>query len=331
MCVEIKFQITKKNVTTFFCKDWRLLTVPKDQCSEFQFDDAKDSEWKLTFRVSEALLEKFQATPSAHHILSNLAERCGGERDPETVRLINKRHTTLYTSGKEEKSSIMQVKLSPFLAECMLPLFFSSYVNFEPILRAEKGKKRDAAKAAFENRIAGFQTESFTFTFDLTKSTVTLTDVDLFEPKTPDPYLEYARAAAGMTSVEAVLPYQSGEKASDGKPQGFYDVSQMSPWRERSLLNKEKKEKSDLPGIYMLYDQKNNQFYVGVGTKVLTRIEQHGSQQNESEPIPNWTHYRYTPVREQYYLMLYLIESAAIHDCAWIFSTPNLNVKCSPR
>jgi hypothetical protein len=55
-----------------------------------------------------------------------------------------------------------------------------------------------------------------------------------------------------------------------------------------------------------------------------------------NDPIPSFTHYRYSVISGEYYEFLYLIENAAIHDAAWILNmpkatkfTPSLAEECS--
>ena len=75
-------------------------------------------------------------------------------------------------------------------------------------------------------------------------------------------------------------------------------------------------------GIYMLYDINSNKFYVGKAKNLRERIIQHAKNIVGNDPIPDFTHYRYSLINMEYYELLYLIENAAIHDCAMILNMP---------
>jgi len=63
--------------------------------------------------------------------------------------------------------------------------------------------------------------ESVHFTFDAASKTVTITKLNLYEPK-DNPYFTYARNAAGSISVEAIgLEQYRVEKSKEIKD--FYD------------------------------------------------------------------------------------------------------------
>ena len=112
----------------------------------------------------------------------------------------------------------------------------------------------------------------------------------------------------------------------------FYDPRYVSKWKEVKYLGKETAI-NDKPGVYMLYDENNNTFYLGKAIKLKERLIQH---QKSDTPIPSFTHYRYSVVSGEYYEFLFLIENAAIHDSAWILNmpkatkyTPALAEKCT--
>ena len=68
----------------------------------------------------------------------------------------------------------------------------------------------------------------------------------------------------------------------------------------------------------MLYDENKGHIYTGRADELVTRLRSH--QNNPNDPIPGFTHYRFSKLQDNYYKYSYLIEDAAIHDMAWIFS-----------
>ena len=126
------------------------------------------------------------------------------------------------------------------------------------------------------------------------------------------------KKAVDSLSVEAIgINQYSVENEKSVKD--FYDRSQMSPWKERNKLEKES-EIASRAGVYMLYDENANSFYVGKAIQLKERMIQH--TKNPNDPIPNFTHYRYSVISPEYYEFLYLIENAAIHDFAWLLDMP---------
>lgn len=164
------------------------------------------------------------------------------------------------------------------------------------------------------------QYETIQFTFDTNDGgTVNITDLDVYVPDN-NPFYQYAKNAVSSLSVEAIgLKQFSIEK--DNKVKDFYNLIQTTKWKKVALLDKETGI-DDKAGVYMLYDENENIFYVGKAIKLKSRIIQHKKNANGNDPIPNFTHYRYSVISGEYYEFLYLIENAAIHDCAWLLDMP---------
>ena len=59
--------------------------------------------------------------------------------------------------------------------------------------------------------------------------------------------------------------------------------------------------------IYMLYDENSQSFYVGKADDLKTRLVQH--QKKNTDPIKNFTHFRYTLLNEEYAQYIYYIEN----------------------
>ena len=105
-------------------------------------------------------------------------------------------------------------------------------------------------------------------------------------------------------------------------------MNTISDWKESSFLftrngnkitdNGEDDALAGVPGVYMLYDAESNEFYVGKAKNLRKRIIEHAENADGNDPIPNFTHYRYSPINGKYMEFLYLIENAAIHDCAML-------------
>lgn len=159
--------------------------------------------------------------------------------------------------------------------------------------------------------------ENIIFEFDAKEKKVCIIDLNIYEPN-DNPFFKYARNAVDSLSVEAIgLKQYSIEQEKGIKD--FYDRNQMTNWKERKYLERES-EVASRAGVYMLYDEEKNTFYVGKAIQIKERIIQHAK--NPNDPIPNFTHYRYSVISPEYYEFLYLIENSAIHDFAWLIDMP---------
>jgi len=163
--------------------------------------------------------------------------------------------------------------------------------------------------------------ETLEFLFDTEKKTVTITDIHVYEPD--DPYYEYAKNAVYTLSVEAI-GLGDYSMPDDDKIKDFYNWDNISSWKKRSFIFDDKANSAlaGKAGIYMLYDSNSNEFYVGKAINLLERIKQHADNVDGNDPIPDFTHFRYSIINMEYYEFLYLIENAAIHDCAMILDMP---------
>ena len=183
--------------------------------------------------------------------------------------------------------------------------------------------------------------EYIVFEFDTSSSegpTVTIVDLHLYTPQ-DNPFYTYAKNAVASLSIEAIGIDNYGF-SEDGKVKDFYNWDKISKWKKASSLFVkdssgrvvEKKDKNGVavetiidgePGIYMLYDENSNEFYVGKAKNLRKRILQHAINANCNDPIPDFTHYRYSVINTEYLQFLYLIENAGIHDAAWILDMPS--------
>lgn len=91
-----------------------------------------------------------------------------------------------------------------------------------------------------------------------------------------------------------------------------------SNWRKRSeLLNV-----PDQPNvIYMLFDEKNKEFYVGEARSLHNRLTQ------ERTEIPNWTHFRYNVLPPELEPFRVQIERMVIRDFAAILANSKKSLK----
>ncbi len=165
--------------------------------------------------------------------------------------------------------------------------------------------------------------ETIDFEFDTEKGIVTMTDLHLYEP-VDDPFFAYARNAVYTLSVESI-GIGDYSNSDDAKVKDFYNWNSISAWKKRETILKGKSEEAleGKAGIYMLYDMNKNEFYVGKARNLKERIIQHAKNVSGNDPIPDFTHYRYSVINMEYFEFLYLIENAAIHDCAMLIDMPN--------
>lgn len=224
-------------------------------------------------------------------------------------------------NGKRYKGEKQYIK-------CVVPAFILNYFKriFASTIIYEADKKEIP------------ESEYITFEFDTNGQmgpTVTITDLHLYVPK-DNPYHNYARNAVATLSIEAIGINNYGF-SEDGKVKDFYNWDKMSKWKKTSSFFErgkdgkivELKDKNGVlkesvisgePGIYMLYDENLNEFYIGKAKDLRLRILQHANNADGKDPIPGFTHYRYSVINLEYIQFLYLIENAGIHDTAWLLN-----------
>lgn len=163
--------------------------------------------------------------------------------------------------------------------------------------------------------------ESLEFTFDYSckeAKIVTLSSLNLYTPL-DNPFFEYARKCASFLPFKYIS--SDKRKTQDGSERNdFYKPELLSPWKTADNIDKDKSYLLDIPGIYMLYNSNNNNFYIGKSKKIWQRINEHYKDKND--PSYGFTHYRYSIIQSEYFDVLDLIENAAIHDVAWILNMP---------
>ncbi len=287
------FELTKDNISTFLTPGWRLLTVPKKQYrGQLTLDHDKNLE--LKFYVDEALIEKYNGVIG--DALRKLQDECAGKSD-------------VVFQYRVKNNSILKCKFPARAYECLMPIFVASAVNYRDILLNKGGIKKDI-KRQHKDILPWFidQNEGFTIEFDQEKAV--LTDITIYDPEGKDPFVEYSRRAMLQTSYRSVLGMEFGNE-DDTKLRDFY--STIHGWSLVKELNKIK------PGdvknvIYMLYDENSYGFYVGRADDLRVRLD--GHRNKADDPIPNFTHFRYSIIDDQYIDYSYYIEDAAIHDCA---------------
>lgn len=135
--------------------------------------------------------------------------------------------------------------------------------------------------------------------------------------------MKYAREAATRTSFDSI--FLMDDNKPEKKVKTFY--KKVSPWYERSKLDELEKQiqnnGEDIYNvIYMLYNKEDNSIYVGKADRLITRLKQHENNPLLSEPMPVFTHFRYSIITEGYEDYIYIIENSAIHDLACIFNMP---------
>lgn len=280
-----------KGLTTFF--KYKLFTIPKETHKEWNYTaiNEKGLEAKFKFCVSNEILDQYKNQDTAvYSILTEMVEQ-----DAYLTIKNNK--------GQRYDENDQYIKCS--VPEILLPYIKKLFVS-TLVFKAENCEIPSPEIIEFE--------------FDTTTASVNISKLLLYQPK-ENPYYKYAQNSVASLSVEAIgLGQYSIDKS--GAVKDFYNFKQMSKWKEAKELKKENLI-GDKAGIYMLYNINLNTFYVGKAIKLKERILQHQKNISGNDPIPEFTHYRYSVISGEYYEFLYLIENAAIHDCAWIIDMPN--------
>lgn len=167
----------------------------------------------------------------------------------------------------------------------------------------------------------GVERESFKFSFDPITNTATLVDLNIYNPE--NPYNKYIRKSMRIVRKQTV-------KETDEKDAiDYYLEDKITPWYkyDEKVFKDGMKSDENAEGIYMLYDSKNNYFYVGKAEKVFKRMQEH---RDSEEWIKDFDYYRYSLIDPYYLDDIFLVENAAIHDCAMIlnmFSNKDYNEK----
>lgn len=279
----------KSGLSTFFAH--RQFTIPTKIHQNWNYKNipAEGLKVPFQFKIAQSVLDYYeQNDPTVHQLLEEMLEQ-------ESQIVIQNNTGAIYGENKQN----IYCKLPYALLRYFKKLFISTLVY-------------DAKDIPIP------ETESVTFQFDTSSSpyTVSIVELKLYKPL-DNPYYDYAKNCAASLSVEAI---ELSKYAPDEKEvKNFYPKIEMSSWKKEAELRHEELIK-DKPGIYMLYDENKNHFYVGKAIKLKDRMEQHRKTAND--PIPAFTHYRYSIISGEYYEFLYLIENAAIHDCAWLLDMP---------
>ena len=317
---DMTFTLDESNISTFMEPGWRLLNVKNAK----EISREQDCDFFFPVRVDHKVKDKYKEYPSVVRLLERIETECLNETLEFQFRrnAISKNKYSYEELGQTNYRNTMKCKFPPLLHEYMVPLFIASIVNYQEIMKAKGDEKRNL-KTSFQNMIENFKNESFTFTLKVENAiaTATLTDLDLYKSK-GNPFVEYARNSMIQTSVSHVLGKEIFESNKEERIENFYNYDTIKDWQPIELL-KEIEVGKCKNVIYMLYDEKADppRFYVGQALDLRTRLEQHLAK--ETDPIKNFTHFRYTMLNDSYDNYIYYIENAAIHDCAAILNMPN--------
>lgn len=286
-CFIVTYNMKERGLSTLF--KHKIFTIDAKERVDWDYSNLQQYLGNYEFCVSNNVFEKFKENKEVEKILKEMLEdKCHFK--------VDNNKSPRYSGNKQYIKCIIPV----YILEFFKKLFISTLVF-------------DA-----ENTVIP-ESESITFRFDTGNKTVTIADLELYMPS-GNPYYIYARNAASSLSVEAIgLENYCIENTKDIKD--FYNLNQISKWKDANQL-KDEKGIEGKAGIYMLYDKKANTFYIGKAIKLKDRILCHKNNSTGNDPIPNFTHYRYSVISGEYYEFLYLIENAAIHDAAWILNMP---------
>lgn len=288
-CFKVTYNMKDRGLSTLF--KHKIFTIDAKEREDWDYTSLEQYLGDYEFSVSNQVIEKYKNNEDITVILRDmLADQCHFK--------VDNNKSSRYVGKKQYIKCIIPVYILVFFKK----LFISTLVY-------------DAEDMTIP------VSESITFRFDTDNKTVEIDALDLYIPS-DNPYFIYARNAASSLSVESIgLEDYCIDNTKDVKD--FYNFNQMSKWKEVNQLKNEKSIE-DKSGIYMLYDENNNTFYVGKAAKRLkNRMLEHRDNISGNDPIPGFTHYRYSVISSEYYEFLYLIENAAIHDAAWILNMPS--------
>lgn len=289
----IKYDTQKRGLPTLFKHQY--FTIDSSERKTWDYNKLDNYMGEYELFIDNAVMQKFQINQAIYEVLQDLASS-------DSKFVISKNNASRY----QGKNQYIKCRISKYVLKAMKKIFISTLVY-------DCEEKQLPAP------------ESISFIFNPTKKVVIIFDLEIYDPQ-DNPYYKYARNAVDSLSVEAIgLDRYSVEQEKTIKD--FYDREQMSPWKKKEKLDDES-EVANRSGVYMLYDEDNNKFYVGKAIRIKERIQQHAINATGNDPIPNFTHYRYSVISSEYYEFLYLIENSAIHDFAWFLEMPKANKYC---
>lgn len=287
---KIKFEMNEKGITTFF--KHKLFTVPKEVHQYWNYKKITEKGLNVDFKfgISEKVIKYYE------------------NRDPDVFAILKEMQDQKSSFTIKNNKGIRYDGNNQYI-KCAIPemllIYFKKLFVSTIVFQAEKC-------TIPANEIVEFE-------FDTEALTVNVSSLFLYQPQ-DNPYYKYAKNSVASLSAEAIgLEQYSIDNTKTVKD--FYNLKQMSKWKEIIELEKEKFI-DDKSGVYMLYDEKSNTFYIGKAIKLKKGILKHQKNISSNEPIPYFTHYRYSVISGEYFQFLYLIENAAIHDCAWILDMP---------
>lgn len=281
----IKYNTKERGLSTLFKHQY--FTINANERENWDYNDLNHYLGEYSLKISDKVKKQYINNKLINSVLQDLDE-------VNAVFEVTKNNANRYSGNNQ----YIKCRISKYVLKQMKKIFISTLVyNSEGAELPEK--------------------EYIVFEFDDDDKNVFVSDLKIYEPN-DNPFFKYARNAVDSLSVEAIgIEQYTIEKEKGIKD--FYDRNQMTQWKERKCLEQES-EIASRPGVYMLYDKNTNSFYVGKAIQIKERIVQH--TKNLNDPIPNFTHYRYSVISPEYYEFLYLIENSAIHDLAWILDMP---------
>lgn len=296
----IIFKITKDNATTFF--EQKLINIPANYTKNYSF--TKPGLGYYRFVISTELIER-----APNEYIEKALKDINIKPESCYINIVG--HGQPFINTQTFDQYLMTI--SSYLAKKMEIIFWASFANWKKNIGLEPETftikttcvmKMDesSGKEKVEDAIA----ELVSIEWKLPQNNV---------------FCDMAIQSAyyhGASAIAAANEYFIGKEKLD-----FYKIDEpemCTGWKQFSELEKEEEQ---LNVIYMLYDENKGHIYVGRADKLKVRLFQHRDRMNcPSDPIPEFTHYRYTRLEDKYYKYSYLIEDAAIHDIAWIYPMP---------
>lgn len=158
---------------------------------------------------------------------------------------------------------------------------------------------------------AQIKQEGFSIEYDTNTKIETLQKIEIYNPD--NPYNSYIRKSM------RVVRKQFNASEEEKEAIDYYLENKIEPWHryDEDEFKDRLKSEDNVAGIYMLYDSKDGYFYVGKAEQVYKRMQEHRDSQ---ELINKFDYYRYSLIDPYYYDDIFMIENAAIHDCAMILN-----------
>lgn len=312
---------SKRDNIAMFLKT-NLISFP-DRCAQDWIGEDVMINEKFSLSVSQELINKYkEGGPKENRVVySALYELNNSCKNEETIIIQAHKSKTYEIINDKIRWTYHYVKFSDVIVRKLSRVFVSTIVfNSKKI------------KWPTDNSGKKINPEGLMIEFDMDKHTAVITDISVYSPIDAIPFQVYINDVLDKIWDEIEQSddeiKQNGDKTEEKAVDYYTDLKidatkNWGVWQPVSKLDEALATGLVAPfGVYMLYNSEKKTFYVGKGNEVYKRMDAHRKNKSPNEPMPEFDYFRFSLVDKKYHKELFLIENAAIHDCAAILNMP---------